>query len=60
MFQDSNDRMVNGDKLLKLRLTDMAKKKYSDDYPLAPIHIPFSQLSRILDFAKLQSEKSCP
>ncbi|KAF5229566.1 hypothetical protein FANTH_14136 [Fusarium anthophilum] len=54
MFQDSDGEMVNGDKLLKLRLTDMAKEKYSDEYPLAPIHIPFSQLSRIFDFAKAQ------
>ncbi|KLO80610.1 uncharacterized protein LW93_2949 [Fusarium fujikuroi] len=59
-FQDSNGRMVNGDKLVKLRLTDMAKEKYSDDYPLAPIHIPFTELSRILDFAKAQPEGSSP
>ncbi|KAF5578445.1 telomere-associated recQ-like helicase [Fusarium pseudocircinatum] len=59
-FQDSNGRMVNGDKLVKLRLTDMAKEKYSDDYPLAPIHIPFTQLSQILDFAKAQPEGSSP
>ncbi|RKL34618.1 hypothetical protein BFJ72_g9350 [Fusarium proliferatum] len=59
-FQDSDGRMVNGDKLVKLRLTDMAKEKYSDDYPLAPIHIPFTELSRILDFAKAQTEGSSP
>ncbi|QGI71322.1 hypothetical protein CEK26_003659 [Fusarium fujikuroi] len=59
-FQDSNGRMVNGDKLVKLRLTDMAKEKYSDDYPLAPVHIPFTELSRILDFAKAQPEGSSP
>ncbi|CVL07132.1 uncharacterized protein FMAN_15280 [Fusarium mangiferae] len=59
-FQDSNGRMVNGAKLVKVRLTDMAKEKYSDDYPLAPIHIPFTELSRILDFAKAQPEGSSP
>ncbi|KAG9494731.1 hypothetical protein J7337_013870 [Fusarium musae] len=59
-FQDSNGRMVNGDKLVKLRLTDMAKEKYSDDYPLAPIYVPFTELSRILDFAKAQPEGSSP
>ncbi|KAG4259254.1 hypothetical protein FPRO03_12930 [Fusarium proliferatum] len=59
-FQDSNGRMVNGDKLVKLRLTDMAEEKYSDDYPLAPIHIPFTELSRVLDFAKAQTEGSSP
>ncbi|KAF5675677.1 telomere-associated recQ-like helicase [Fusarium circinatum] len=58
-FQDSNDQMVNSNKLLKLRLTDMAREKYSDDYPLAAsIHIPFTQLSRILDYAKDQPDGS--
>ncbi|KAF5535378.1 telomere-associated recQ-like helicase [Fusarium phyllophilum] len=61
MFQDSDGKMVNGDKLLKLGLTDMAEEKYSDDYPLAPIHIPFSQLSDIFDFAKAESaQKKSP
>ncbi|KAF9768944.1 hypothetical protein IL306_013697 [Fusarium sp. DS 682] len=60
MFQDSNDRVVNGSKMLKLRLTDMAKDKYSDEYPLAPIQIPLSELSRILDFAKAQAQGSSP
>ncbi|KAG5767253.1 hypothetical protein H9Q72_004703 [Fusarium xylarioides] len=57
MFQDSDGEMVNGDKLLKLGLTDMAEEKYSDDYPLTRIHIPFSQLSDIFDFAKVSSAK---
>ncbi|KAF4448732.1 hypothetical protein F53441_7899 [Fusarium austroafricanum] len=60
MFQDSNGQMVNSSNLLKLQLTDMAKKKYSDDYPPAPVHIPFGELSRILDFAKSQAGKNSP
>ncbi|KAF5630278.1 telomere-associated recQ-like helicase [Fusarium sp. NRRL 52700] len=58
MFQDSDGEMVNGDKLLKLRLSDIAEEKYSEEYPLAPIHIPFSQLSRIFTSERLSPNEN--